>query len=102
MEEFLKMKPNIKVTPIGKKHQQSQAQPEQIQQLSTPSMHPPSLGATQQQQQQPVFSFQGSNLVAQPMNPMSTIQNQDFLNSIMQAFGIQVIIHHDIIKHSTK
>lgn len=102
MEEFLKMKPNIKVTPIGKKHQQSQAQPEQIQQLSTPSMHPPSLGATQQQQQQPVFSFQGSNLVAQPMNPMGTIQNQDFLNSIMQAFGIQVKIHHDIIKHTTK
>ncbi|XP_011293123.2 putative mediator of RNA polymerase II transcription subunit 26 [Musca domestica] len=41
-------------------------------------------------QQMPVFTLQGSNLVAQAM-PTNNVshQNQDFLNSIMQAVGIQ-------------
>ncbi|XP_061400400.1 myb-like protein P [Musca vetustissima] len=42
-----------------------------------------------QQPQTPVFTLQGSNLVAQAMPTTTNGTNQDFLNSIMQAVGIQ-------------
>lgn len=68
-----------------------------IQQQQQPSLNMPttSLGATQAQQHQ-VFSVQGTNLMSQSANTSSgTMQNQDILNSIMQAVGIQVIqINH--------
>lgn len=51
-----------------------------------------------QQQQQQLFTIQGSNVMAQSIvNPLTissagNLQNQEFLNSIMQAVGIQVSV----------
>ena len=51
--------------------------------------------AQQQQHQQQIFTIQGSNVTQSTINPLTistagALQNQDFLNSIMQAVGVQV------------
>ena len=48
-----------------------------------------------QQHQQQIFTIQGSNVTQSTINPLTistagALQNQDFLNSIMQAVGVQV------------